>query len=283
MKVNNQREVRSKNRARMARTCPHLERKRHDGYVRAHETCNLPGGFSRRDSRPWTGLRPYPLLAAVAVVTLVVFPLGQSGAAAATPGVAAASSSSSTPYPATGYFSVVPKAGGGWTLVTPQGEPFYASSIDTVSPDGSGTDQTTGVCPYCQTVAKDFPSTAAWAASTIPQLRSWGFNSLGDYSDNAALGSQMPYEVQLSMASGNDWFAPSFVTNADQVAATQVAPLANDPNVIGFFTDSELDWGPYLGNLSNFTQTALQEYLQLPAGSPGLAVASSMQATRAAS
>ena len=104
--------------------------------------------------------------------------------------------------------------------MTPQGAPFYASGIDTVAPDGSGVDQTTGVCPYCQTVANDYPSTAAWGTSTIAQLRSWGFNFLGPYSDDSDLGSQMPYEVQLSMASGNDWFAPSFVTNADQVAQT---------------------------------------------------------------
>ena len=161
----------------------------------------------------------------------------------------------------------------GWTLVTPQGEPFYASGIDTVAPDGSGTDQVTGVCPYCVTVANDFPNQAAWATSTAAQLRSWGFNTIGAYSDSADLGSQMPFEVQLSMASGNDWFAQSFVTNADQVAATQVAPLADNPNLIGYYTDSELDWGPLLGNGAGSPDTALQEYLQLPAGSPGLAVA----------
>ena len=79
----------------------------------------------------------------------------------------------------------------------------------------------------------------------------------------------MPYSVQLDMASGDDWFAPSFVTNADEVAATQVAPLANDPNLIGWYTDSELDWGPNGSDL----ETQLQHYLALPPGSPGLAVA----------
>jgi hypothetical protein len=173
---------------------------------------------------------------------------------------------------ATGYFSVAQK-NGRWYLVTPQGDPFYASGIDSVATDGSGTDQVTGQCPYCQTVAKDFPNTSSWATSTVAQLRSWGFNSLGPYSDDAHLGSQMPYEVQLSMASGNDWFAPSFVTNADAAAASQVAPLANDPNVIGYFTDSELDWGPLLGAGLGTFQNTLQQYLELPAGSPGLAVA----------
>jgi hypothetical protein len=213
--------------------------------------------------------------AVVALLLLAsISSIASAGSTQATTSSAAQSSSaSSPPYAATGYFYVTQKSSGGWTLVTPQGEPFYASGIDTVSPDGSGTDQVTGVCPYCVTVSNDFSSTAAWATSTVSQLRSWGFNTLGPFSDDADLSSQMPYEVQLSMASGDDWFAPSFVTHADEVAETDVAPLADDPNVIGYFTDSELDWGPLLGTGSDFFDTALQEYLQLPAGSPGLAVA----------
>jgi hypothetical protein len=183
-----------------------------------------------------------------------------------------ASKAAKTPYTADGYFNLA-QTKKGWALVTPQGEPFYASGIDTVSTDGSGTDQVTGICPYCQTVANDFSSPTAWATATVAQLRSWGFNTIDSYSDDSLLGSQMPYEVELAMASGDDWFAPSFVTNADNVAATQVAPLANNPNVIGFYTDEELDWGPLLGSGANTYNTLLAQYLALPAGSPGLAVA----------
>jgi Putative Ig domain len=155
-------------------------------------------------------------------------------------------------------------------FVTPTGEPFYSTGIDHVAIDpGSNTDETTGQCPWCETVATDWPSTAAWATATVSELRSWGFNSLGAFTDNATFASQMPYSVQLSMASGDDWFAPSFTTNADDVAATQVAPLADDPNLIGWYTDSELTWGPDIDN----SNTELQDYLDLPAGSPGLAVA----------
>jgi hypothetical protein len=200
-----------------------------------------------------------------------VQPAGQS-AVAASSNASKGAKSAKPMFTPTGYFNTAEKHGR-WFLVTPQGDPFYASGIDSVATDGSGTDQVTGQCPYCETVAADFPSTAAWATATIAQLRSWGFNSLGSFSDNTDLGPQMPYEVQLSMASGDDWFAPSFVTNADNVAATQVAPLANDPNVIGYFTDTELDWGPLLGSGANTYNTVLAQYLALPAGSPGLAVA----------
>ena len=172
-----------------------------------------------------------------------------------------------TPFPATGYFSIGHKDGR-YFFVTPTGEPFYSTGIDHVS-SNPDTDQVTGQCPYCQTIQSEYPSTAAWATATVSQLRSWGFNSLGAFSDDSTFASQMPYSVQLGMASGDDWFAPSFVTNADQVAATQVAPLADDPNLIGWYTDSELDWGPNGGDLD----TQLTHYLALPAGSPGLAVA----------
>jgi agarase len=175
--------------------------------------------------------------------------------------------SAKTPFPATGYFSIGHKHGQSF-FVTPTGEPFFSTGIDHVSSDPD-TDQSTGQCPYCETIQSEYPSTAVWATATVAQLRSWGFNSLGAFSDDSTFASQMPYSVQLGMASGDDWFAPSFVTNADEVAATQVAPLANDPNLIGWYTDSELDWGPNGSDL----ETQLYHYLALPAGSPGLAVA----------
>jgi hypothetical protein len=201
-------------------------------------------------------------------ISSAVDPTPAAGPAPATK----APKSAKTPYTGNGYFNLA-QTKKGWSLVTPLGQPFYASGIDTVATNGSGTDQKTGVCPYCQTVANDYPSPAAWATATVAQLRSWGFNTIDSYSDDSLLKTQMPYEVELAMASGDDWFAQSFVTNADNVAASEVAPLANDPNVIGFYTDEELDWGPLLGSGANTYNTLLAQYLALPAGSPGLAVA----------
>jgi hypothetical protein len=103
----------------------------------------------------------------------------------------------------------------------------------------------------------------------VAHLRSWGFNTTGDSSDTSTFGPLIPYTVQLSMASGNDWFAPSFVAHADQVAATQVTSLADDPNLIGYFNESELAWGPN----EDKDQSLLDQYLALLPGWPGLAVA----------
>ena len=167
----------------------------------------------------------------------------------------------------TGFFRTALR-GGRWWLVTPGGAPFYSSGVDHVSatPD---TDRTTGQCPYCNTIASNYSSVGAWASATERRLRSWGFNTIGSWSDYGSFSAQMNYTELLSMSSGNDWFATSFITNADHVAASQVAPLANDRHLIGWYTDSEPHWGPDWRS----QQTMLDSYLALPPGSPGLAVA----------
>lgn len=173
---------------------------------------------------------------------------------------------STTPFVATGFFHTAFK-NGRWWIVTPDGYPFYISGVDHVS-SNPDTDRTTNQCPYCQAIAAKYSSNAAWQTATVQQLRSWGFNTLGPWSDST-LYDKMPYTILLSMASGSDWFAPSFVTSAYQQAQSQVAPYKNDPNLVGYFTDSELRWGPDWTSQA----TLLDAYLQLPQGSPGRAVA----------
>jgi Putative Ig domain len=228
-------------------------------------------GARRRLGRPTYLWSPTLLLVALVSLLLSSVVTGQSAALAAA-AHAKSSKAAKSMFPANGYFQVAEKHGR-WYFVTPQGAPFYAAGIDTVTPVGD-TDQTTDQCPYCEAVSEQFPNDSAWASTTVSWLRSWGFNSLGSFSDDSLLGSQMPYEVLLNMASGDDWFASSFVTHADEVAAEDVAPLADDPNLIGYYTDSELAWGP--PDTPN-NETVLQEYLDLPAGSPGLAVAEQYQ------
>jgi agarase len=211
-------------------------------------------------------------LIALGLVFVALAPVAGAQAAGGRPARSGAadqrSGGQSTPFPASGYFTTVQEKNGRWIFVTPTGEPFFSTGVDHVDSDPD-TDRTTGQCPYCEAIQSQYSSTAAWETATVAQLRSWGFNSLGPFSNESEFASQMPYSVQLGMASGDDWFAPSFVTNADQVAATQVAPLADDPNLIGWYTDSELSWG---GNSDN-VNSELDQYLALPAGSPGLAVA----------
>jgi hypothetical protein len=188
-----------------------------------------------------------------------------------------AACSSSAPAPAqaapihldaTGFFHTQ-QAGGRWWLVTPEGKPFFSLGVNHVTAN-SDTDQQTGQCPYCEAVAKDYPSTQAWVDATVKRLDAWGFNTIGAWSDDATLGKQMPYTVLLDIGSGApDYFAPALEARCAQVATSTVAARKDDPNLVGWFLDNELHWGPDWKS----SDTLLTTYEALPAGSPGRLVA----------
>lgn len=168
---------------------------------------------------------------------------------------------------ATGWFHTQ-QVDGRWWLVTPDGRPFYSSGVNHVTADYD-TDRTTGRCPYCDAIAARYDGTGAWADATVARLRTWGFNTVGAWSDVDRFSTRLPYTVLLSMATGRDWFSPDFADHARRQAETRVAPRRDDPNLVGWFLDNELSWGrDYSSN-----RTKLDDYLALPPGSPGRAVA----------
>jgi hypothetical protein len=168
---------------------------------------------------------------------------------------------------ATGFFHTA-YARDRWWLVTPDGRPFYANGIDHVTPDPD-VDRQTGRCPYCDAIAAAYPSLDAWSAATVTRLQAWGFDTLGAWSDVDRLGGAMPYTVLLDMAGGDDWFAPAFEARARAIAASAVAPRRDDPNLVGWYLDSELRFGPDWRGSSQL----VDDYLALPPGAPGRIVA----------
>jgi hypothetical protein len=168
---------------------------------------------------------------------------------------------------ATGFFHTELERGR-WWLVTPDGRPFYSHGMNHVTARYD-VDRTTGRCPYCDAIDARYPSVDAWRDATTQRLRTWGFNTVGAWSDDSAFADRMPYTPILAMASGSDWFAPEFETHAAQVAEAQVAPRRDDPDLLGWFLDNELKWGrDYRSN-----ETMLEQYTRLPEGAPGRAVA----------
>src|SRR5277367_1866722 len=127
------------------------------------------------------------IMAALAVATVVVG-LGTIRPKSASASLTAQSGS----FTATGFFHVAQATDGRWWFVDPSGQPFYSSGVDHVSasPD---VDVTTNQCPYCEAIASQYPNTAAWVTATVAQLRSWGVNTIGDYSDSSTFAPLMPY------------------------------------------------------------------------------------------
>ena len=123
---------------------------------------------------------------------------------------------------ATGWFRTA-FDGHRWWLVTPDGRPFYSTGINHVS-TSNDVDRVTGGCPYCEAMATNYPSVDAWTDATIRRLRTWGFNTIGSWSDEQRFAPRMPYTALLHMATDSDWFAPAFADHAAQVRARQRRP-----------------------------------------------------------
>jgi hypothetical protein len=98
---------------------------------------------------------------------------------------------------------------------------------------------------------------AAWRARTLDRLQAWGFNTIGNWSDDA-LGHahRLPYTRSINIAgdyanvaSGYDYwgrmpdpFDPRFVRATDAAVAKASAGVSNDPWLLGYFADNELAW-----------------------------------------
>lgn len=176
-------------------------------------------------------------------------------------------------FAAEGYFRVEQKAGI-WWFVNPSGELTISAGVNNVSYQGDLIHGTT-VHPYFEGVSKLYPSEDAWGQFEINRLRSWGFNNLGAWTTPFLWNYKMPYTVILDIAarSGANWlngipldvFAPQFETMAGKIAEKECAPRAQDPFLLGYFSNNELRWGPDWRGKQNM----LTMYLNLPSTAPG--------------
>lgn len=97
----------------------------------------------------------------------------------------------------------------------------------------------------------------AWRTRTRERLGSWGFNTLGDWSDEAvARGRGLAYTRAINIAGdyGNvatgydywgrmpDPFDPRFAQAAERAAVQASAGVRDDPWLLGYFADNELAW-----------------------------------------
>jgi hypothetical protein len=165
---------------------------------------------------------------------------------------------------ATGFFQVA-EVGDRWLLITPDGNPFYSIGVNHVTANNN-TDRQSGICPYCQAVEANYETHEAWAVATAERLQTWGFNTIGAWSEDALFAPLMPYTKLLSIGAGQpDWFSPEFEAHVQAQVEERVIPLKDDPMLIGWFLDNELKWGKDWRS----SNTMLDEYMLLEPGSPG--------------
>jgi len=194
---------------------------------------------------------------------------------------------------ATGYFRVE-KHKGKWWLVDPEGRLFWSHGVDCVQPGNAYTPIEERKYLYKNLPEKDSPfgkfyGIGSWAPHNYyggkdyemynftsanllrkygqdwrqqhaeiahRRLRSWGMNTIANWSDQGIyLMRKTPYVVSVNFGGMKlegsegywgkfrDVFDPSFKEAARKSMAWQKDRTAGDPWCIGYFVDNEISWG----------------------------------------
>jgi hypothetical protein len=137
----------------------------------------------------------------------------------------------------------------GWSFVSPTGQRFFSL----------------GVCVLTQGTARDAydparPSYAAWrhydtptlwADAALRRLKSWGFTTIGGWSDVATLNQSSEQTLwlmpvpHLGSTVGFPWWDmwnEKHLARMERLAAERLGPLRDDPRVIGYYSDNEIGW-----------------------------------------
>ena len=136
-------------------------------------------------------------------------------------------------------------------FASPRGERFWSFGVCVVdrgspyNPKNPGFDAN-----------RHYLSNQEWAQEASQRLESWGFNTIGAWSDFASLrpvkSPELYFMPVLHMGStaGAPWrdmWDPKVVNQMANLAHRGIAPLAKDPRVVGYFSDNEMGW--WLGAL----------------------------------
>lgn len=158
----------------------------------------------------------------------------------------------------TGFFHTE-QIDGRWWLVTPEGNVFFAKGVESID---LGPDRNKP------------PADPQKAASELAlQLKSWNFNTAGT---NRLRLPGMPYAVNLGLASSStpnlwllgivpDYFSPEFQAAVEKRASELCPRMADDPWLIGYFTDNEIRWVPDIRS----NDSVLDAFLKKAHESPG--------------
>jgi agarase len=166
-----------------------------------------------------------------------------------------------------------------WWLIDPDGGRFLSKGVNTVCYNQDSI-QNGDRIPYAEACRRKYGSEDAWRAAAAARLLSWGFNTLGSWSDMGVakagllplaltpmldIGSTFASRSRNEPQSFPDVFDPAFERHVTQRAHDFCAPWSKDQHIIGWFSDNELRWGPdWRGD-----DTLLMLFLNLPPQSPG--------------
>ena len=146
---------------------------------------------------------------------------------------------------------------GVWWVIDPTGNAFYVLGTDHANFNSHWCEKL-GYAPYHKNCEAKYGSEQAWATSTASRLKDWGFNSLGAGCSPSVRYQGLAHTEFLSMGAGfagsDDicprvhWtgfpnvFSPDWEQHCDKIARQVCERNRNDPWLLGYFIDNELEW-----------------------------------------
>jgi len=134
-------------------------------------------------------------------------------------------------------------------LAGPGGKCFFSLGVCCVNQGAARSDWDAANPSYA--AWRHYPNSNDWALATLDRLETWGFTTVGGWSDFATLRSLTNRNVafapviHIGSTAGAPWWDmwdPKVVAAMDQVARDAILPLRDDPRVIGYYTDNEIGW-----------------------------------------
>lgn len=163
---------------------------------------------------------------------------------------------------------------GVWWLIDPAGQAFLSKGVNHISYTADNA-PTLGYSPYERANREKYEDQSDWAKEAAKRLRAWGFNSIGSWSSDIMRRQEIPYTLilDIAQAAGGNWekgafpdvYSKDFKREARRIAQTQCWKRKDDLNLIGYFTDNELRWGPDWRSKDSL----LVSYLKMDAKAPG--------------
>jgi len=134
-------------------------------------------------------------------------------------------------------------------LTQPGGERFFSFGVGVVN-QGAAPQEFDAANPG-YAAYQYYENSNRWAAATLQRLQSWGFTTVGGWSDYPALrqvdGSRVAFipVLAVGMSCGAPWrdmWDTNIIAQMQGIARDQILPLRRDPRVIGYYSDNEMGW-----------------------------------------
>ncbi len=148
---------------------------------------------------------------------------------------------------------------GVWWFQNPEGKKVFLNTIDSINPTLAPkklTKETEGkfyISKHYQGPIhagdKDLPSKAVipWAKEVVKEVEAAGFEGAGSWSSRELLHENIPYLMDLNLwiSVPHRLFDPDFETKIENILRPQVLAARDRKNLVGYFTDNEIDWEPH--------------------------------------